>query len=355
MIDKVNARLRAGKVGVTIEQRGNKLYLVATLPPKPGSGKSRAYQQRIALGFNATPAGFRQAEIEAKKLGVQLIEGTFRWDKPVSEYTVLDAINSFEKEYFSSRGKNEQTKTTYRNYAHAFKLLPKNEIITPELMINAIKTTEPNTRSRQLTARSMAMLAKHLDLDLDIDKLKGNYSLKSVNPKELPSDADIQKYVNNFTYYPYKWAYGMLATFGLRPHEVFHVDHETLLNKGICHVLSGKTGEGLVWPLYPEWLDYFDLKNIAIPDTKASNNRDLGQLISKGFSRAKIPFSPYALRHSWARRAIEMGLDSQLAAKQMRHSHSIHTTVYSAWIDESVHQRAYDRILEDPNRIKPPV
>ena len=355
MLESVNARLKAGKVGVAIEQRGNKLYLVATLPPKPDSGRSRPYQQRIALGFNATNAGFRQAEIEAKKLGVQLIEGTFRWDKPVNEYTVLDAISSFEKEYFGTRGVNEQTKTTYRNYAHAFKLLPSNEIITVELMIQAIKTTEPNTRSRQLTARSMAMLAKHLELNLDISKLKGNYSLKSVNPKELPTDKEIQDSINLLSYYPYRWVYGMLATFGLRPHEVFHVDHETLLNKGICSVLRGKTGEGLVWPLYPEWLDYFDLKNIALPNTKAINNRDLGLLISRGFNRARIPFSPYALRHCWARRAIEMGLDSQLAAKQMRHSHHVHTTVYSAWIDENVHQRAYDRLLDNPNRIKPPI
>jgi len=354
VLDAINARLKAGKVGVRIEERGNKLYLVATLPPKPNSGRAKPYQQRLALGYNACTAGYRRAELDAKKLGVQIVEGTFQWEQPKNDYTVIEAIESFELEYFGERGRTDQTETTYRNYAHALKRLPKDRILTAELMIETIKTTEPNTRSRQLMVRSMKMLANHIGIELDTGKLAGNYGLHSVNPKTLPSDKEIQECVKLFSYYPYRWIYGMLATYGLRPHEVFHVDHDLLIKERICHVLTGKTGEGKVWPLYPEWFDYFGLINIDLPRTLATKNRDKGLLINRGFRRAQIPFSPYDLRHCWARRAIEMGLDSQLAAKQMRHSHSVHTTVYSAWIDDSVHQRAYDRIMDNPDRIKPP-
>ena len=162
MLDAINARLKAGKVGVRIEERGNKLYLVATLPPKTGSGKSKPYQQRLALGYNACTAGYRRAELDAKKLGVQIVEGTFQWEQPKNDYTVIEAIESFESAYFGERGRTDQTETTYRNYAHALKRLPKDRILTHELMIETIKTTEPNTRSRQLMVRSMKMLANHV-------------------------------------------------------------------------------------------------------------------------------------------------------------------------------------------------
>ena len=82
MLESLNARLKTGRIGVTVEQRGDYLYLVATLPPKPHSGKIRSHQQRIALGVRANPAGFKRAELEAKKLGVQLAEGSFTWGHP---------------------------------------------------------------------------------------------------------------------------------------------------------------------------------------------------------------------------------------------------------------------------------
>lgn len=354
MLDALNNRLKVGKIGVSVEQRGDRLYLVATLPPKPGSGKIRPYQQRIALGIRANPAGFKRAELEAKRLGVQLAEGSFTWNKPAGDVTVREAIAEFEKRYFTERERNPKTETTFSsNYAQLFKKLPLEEKLTHELLIEVIKRTEPNTRNRQLICRAYVALGKAFGIDLDIDKLKGDYGLKRVNPKTLPSDQVIQETVELFSYEPYQWVYGMLATFGLRPHEVFLIDPDVLIKDGICHVLDGKTGSGKVWPLYPEWLDFFDLKNIRQPNITAKVHRDYGARIGKAFNRNKIPFSPYALRHCWARRAIELGLDSQLAAKQMRHSHSVHVTIYSAWLDDLVHERAFKRILNNPDRVKP--
>ncbi len=69
-IEQANGRLKAANVGVAIEQSGNRLYLRATLPPKPGATRHEPYQQRISLssqGIRANPIGIKEAEAEARK------------------------------------------------------------------------------------------------------------------------------------------------------------------------------------------------------------------------------------------------------------------------------------------------
>jgi integrase len=354
---KVNQRLKAAKTKVTIEQRCERLNLIATLPPKPGSGKNKPYRQRIALGVYANPVGFKVAETEAKKLGIKLAEKTFAWPPLAENMTVEKAIAKFEKQYFTKRERNDKSETTYdTSYHYYFSKLDLSENISESLLLNCIHATKPNTRSRVLCCYAMKNLGAIADINIDITLLKGSYSPKEVNPRNLPSDSEIQKFVELIDDPAWRWVYGMMATFGLRNHEVFFIDHETLINQGICYVLEGKTTSGKVWPLYPEWLDFFSLQNIQVPvfERKTNQHREYGAAVSNKFKTMKIPFTPYALRHSWARRAIEMGLDSRLAAKQMRHSHSVHVQVYNAWLDDSIHQNAFNLILSNPNRPKPP-
>jgi integrase len=352
MLNSVNARLKAGKVKVQIEQRGEKLYLVATLPPKPNSDRTEPYQQRIALGINANSMGFKHAELEAKKLGVQLAEGSFAWEPKRDRITILEAIELFKEKYFVERGIDTKTKTTWSsNYGDAFKKLPNNKDLTPRILLDVIKSSDANTRSRQLMCQAFKALATEFDLELDVSKLKGNYSQKQVKPRLLPTDAEIEQLVKQFSYEPYRWAYGMMATYALRNHEVFLIDLDYLVETGICYVtekngLSSKSHSGKVWPLYPHWVDLFALKNVRVPNINGKSNRENGQRISRAFNRASIPFPPYNLRHCWARRSIELGLDSRLAAQQMRHSHQVHTSTYNAWLTESDHAKAWEKIRD---------
>jgi hypothetical protein len=69
-IAQANGRLKASWVRVTVQQTGDKLYLQATLPPKPDSEKTKPYQQRIALGIGAHVRGVSLAEKEARKVGL---------------------------------------------------------------------------------------------------------------------------------------------------------------------------------------------------------------------------------------------------------------------------------------------
>ena len=78
-IQPINDRLKAGKVGVSVQRRGERLCLRGTLPPRPGSTKDKAFRQEIYLGVYCNPAGFAYAENEAKLVGSLLAKREFSW------------------------------------------------------------------------------------------------------------------------------------------------------------------------------------------------------------------------------------------------------------------------------------
>ena len=80
-LEAVNQRLSDGRHRAKVIQRGNMLWLQATLPPKPGSGRPKLYQQKVSLGLPANENGFRRAEGEAQLLGSLLTTGKFDWSR----------------------------------------------------------------------------------------------------------------------------------------------------------------------------------------------------------------------------------------------------------------------------------
>lgn len=79
-IQQINTRLKAGKVGVSLQRRGNRLCLRGTLPPRPDSTKDRSFRQEIYLGVYCNSAGFTYAENEAKLVGSLLAKQKFSWE-----------------------------------------------------------------------------------------------------------------------------------------------------------------------------------------------------------------------------------------------------------------------------------
>ncbi|HLP88600.1 MAG TPA: hypothetical protein VK184_08435, partial [Nostocaceae cyanobacterium] len=77
-IEEVNKRLKDGRVGVAVCQRGDRLSLRATFPAKPGIDKP-PHQQYLSLGIYANPAGLQAAEAKAKEVGGLLAQGRFDW------------------------------------------------------------------------------------------------------------------------------------------------------------------------------------------------------------------------------------------------------------------------------------
>jgi|GEM_PF-4931012 len=78
-VETINERLRSAQVGVFVEQKGKRLYLRATLPPKPGSKKTKPHQQFVSLQIYANPAGLMRAEAEARKIGGLIACKEFDW------------------------------------------------------------------------------------------------------------------------------------------------------------------------------------------------------------------------------------------------------------------------------------
>lgn len=356
-INQANGRLRAANVGVTIERLGNRLYLKATLPPKPNSNKVRPHQQRIALGIHANPAGISIAEKEARKVGALLDCGEFSWVPYLGESaapatTVADWCQKFEAEF-----KDSVSEITWKTeYQAVFNWLPAEQPLTPELIRDAIDRTKPNSRNRRRYCISLGKLANFAGIQCDFKSLQGNYSAKQVDPRTLPTDEAIAQVWQSFKNPNWRWVYGMIATYGLRSHEVFYLDTQDFEagKSDMIVVLEGKTGGRLVWPFYPEWIEQFELRRRLLPTVIGQKHADYTNKVAKYFYRQKLPFTALDLRHCWAVRTLEFGLDVSLAAKQMGHSVKVHHETYHHWISGDVHQRAYKILLANPARPQPP-
>lgn len=355
-IAQANGRLKAAKVGIRIERQGDRLWLRGTFPPKPNAQFDKPKQQKFALGLNANPLGVKLAEAEARKVAALLACKEFSWTpylKDAAKPTSCgDWVQKFEKDYFVKRERNPKTETTWkRNYWEVLKRLPSEEPLTSEILKNLILGTAPDTRSRQNYAMVCNSFAKFANLGTDFSLYSGKYSPKKASPRDLPSDETIQEFYFKIPHPAWRWVYGAIATYGLRPHEVFHLDLKDL---PIATVIDGKTGARRIWACYPEWVDLFNLKNINVPNVTGKSNVELGSRINKALKRYGIPFKPSSLRHCWSARMLEFGLDTSLSAKQMGHSEDVHTEIYLHWLDDRHHQKAYDLLMQRSDRPKPP-
>ncbi len=360
-IKEANGRLR--NFGISIEQIGARLYLRATLPPKPESSKNHWHQQRINITLTNAD-GVKLAEKEAKLLRLKLDTKTFDWNDYLKSESqdktkkISDWIKEFEDDYFQRKQRNFKTESTWKiEYQTVFKILPDDEMLNTEILKQAILTTKPDTRTRKRFCLTLQLLAKFAGLDFNPNSYSGKYSYKSRQTRSLPTDKLILECYSNLNNSKWQWVFGMLATYGLRNHEVFFLDLEQLrAGNKIITVLAGKTGYRRIWPFHPEWFNSFGLSNVKIPDINLNrNNSAIGATVSQRFRRNDaIPFKVYDLRHAWAIRTLEYGIDISLAAKQMGHSLQVHSSLYHAWTSDQHHQRAFDLAINKGDRPMPP-
>ena len=358
-LKKINRRLKLAKVGVTIKQVGDRLYLRATLPPKPGETKPK--QRDLTLGIYANPAGLKRAEAEARKLGGQLACKEFSWEdwlkpeqKPIQLLGVL--IERFEKDYFSRRARTAKSETTWRTeYRTVFSQLPSDQPASAEILQDVILAkSEPDTRTRKRYCMVLGQFAKFAGIKLDVSRLAGSYSPSSVSPRDLMSDAEIVQWRQRIPNPAWKYVFGLMATYGLRNHEVFHIDFESLQQEpGILVVREGKTGSREVYPFYPEWWQQWQLWKVYLPKVSGRDNSALGMRVTQALKRYGF-LKPYNLRHAWAIRTLEFGLPIELAAAQMGHSLSVHSRIYHRWIKRDHHQRVFELLMNRSDRPLPP-
>lgn len=349
-IKKLNTRLRELNIGVSIRQKGRRLYLRSTLPPKPGSDRP-PHQQEISLGVYANPEGMEHAKQEALKLGAAIATKSFSWDlylcdRPTVSPLVKEWIQKYEHDYFNRRQRTAKSETTWdKDYRLTFAKLPQDEPLSVEVCLRVIGNTQPNSRARQRYVMALGSLCRFAGLDVNFHGLS-RYSPKDLKARDLPDDDLIVRSRNLIKDPGWQWVYGMLATYGLRPHEVFLIDVEAFLrvNPNVW-VTGGKTGARMIFPFPSSWWEEWELNYVQMPKLTAKNNSGYGARISRKFNQYKIPFKPYDLRHRWAIRTLELGLDRTLAAQQMGHSREVHDKIYHRWIAQEIHQKAFDQLI----------
>jgi integrase len=369
-IAKLNHRLKLAQMGLQIERRGQKLSLRGTLPPRPGSIRLNAHQQRISLNLPATAAGLKQAEQEVKIIAAQLIQNSFDWRPylPVAgggrlhQMDFPQKLAAFQQQFLSQehQGLPASLRTTWEAaYAPYLRKLAEVAQTQPTLTLAeaiyaAVQTTRSNSRSRQICCTALQSFADflHLELPIPLKTYWGSYSPSQTQARRLPSDSEIMTVFEQIPNPAWQFVYGVLAAYGLRNHEVFFCDYQALTQgqSAVIEVLAmTKTGSHSVWPFYPDWVDQFQLRQVKLPalqtDLTQTTLRRIGQQVNNQFRRYKIPFSPYDLRHAWAVRTIHFGLPDTVAARMMGHSVAIHTRTYHRWITYRDQQQAVDTAL----------
>jgi integrase len=348
-VTEANKRLKAGRVRVQMQVRGEKLCLQATLPPRPNSTRNVPHQQRIYLDVYATVAGIQFAEAEAKKVGALLDQHRFDWQPYLKESVPLiekRSLSELVQEFKADKLAQGISDRTWKDdYAEVLDKLPLDAELSTNTILDLVRSTEPNTRTRRRYCLALSALAKFAKLDIDLSQYIGNYSPSKVQPRDIPSDESIEEWYLKIPNPAWQWAFGMLATYGIRPGELLSLNFDDL---PILNVAGGKTGDRRVYPIYPEWFDYFSLADIKLLNISNSDQ------CSKQFRRYQVPFSPYDLRHAWAIRSMEFGLPIELAAAQMGHSMAVHSQTYHRWISDRHHARAYETIMLRPDRPRSP-
>ena len=338
-LSAVNDRLDRVKIRAT----GNKLYLRATLPLKPGQGKGRK-QQDIKTGCDNTPKGLITALGMARKLESQICDQTFDWTnwgiEPPEETAqksenIETLIQKFEEDFWNRKQKTISRADAYdRSYRHYFKRLPLDEPLTEKVLKEVLLKYPADTKSRETACRAFSALARFAGIEANLIPYKGTYRPGS---RAIPTDEQIIEIVDNCDNPAHRWIMGIMAAYGLRNHEIFSLDTSQLANPPhILRVLADtKTGDRIVYPVPADWPARWQLWDIYFPNWKidGKSNMQRGAKVTKIFRDRKIGFQPYSFRDRYAVRCAEMGIDSTIAAKWMGHSISIHFASYQKYID----------------------
>ena len=237
--------------------------------------------------------------------------------------------------------------------------LPLTNAPPPWLLEQVLESYPSASRGRQQCGTTLAALAgqQGISLPADWSERAGGYGLHVAQFRQLPHDQEILSWSERIPNPGWRLAYGLMATYGLRNHEIFFSDLSALASRGdrVIRVLpTSKTGEHQIWPFQPEWVDAFELPRLAdrtglLPpvrtDLRQTTLQQVGRRVAEQFRRYGLPLTPYDLRHAWAVRTIHLGLPDTVAARMMGHSVAIHTRTYHHWITRRDQQQAVDAAL----------
>jgi hypothetical protein len=341
-IDKANRGLNR----ITIERRGRTLALRGSLPTQPGEGRGNK-RRYVYLGVFANPEGVKVALAKAQRLESDLNMDRFNWadwQGSSSGVTVEKTAAEWAKEFGVIKAGAIKSGSFDSNYAGPLGSLPDKPLTEELLIAHVLGRSKANSWDRKNDCMVFGQLAKFAGLQVDFGAIRGKYEPRPVNSDDLPSDEDIEHIQQNISHPGWRWVYGMLAVYGLRPHEIFKIaDYEGIgTDTGKITILDdSKTGRRDVWPLPDKWRHDFNLAQVVMPNVnlEGCDNKQIGRKVSKNLKRYKVvSHIPYALRHAWAIRSAVMGVADSIAARWMGHSVAIHSKTYHSAINQLQHE-----------------
>ncbi|MBE7384456.1 MAG: hypothetical protein F6J95_023955 [Leptolyngbya sp. SIO1E4] len=355
-VDRAIAKANRGLNRIKIERRSRKLALRGSLPKKPSEGRGNK-QRYVALGIFANLDGIKVALAKAQRLESDLNMDRFKWAdwEKIGSGVGEKTADAWGKEFGTIKAGTVQASSYSANYEEPLDSLP-NKPLTEELLITHILSrSKPSTWKRKNDCMVFKQVAKFAGINVDFSDIRGNYKPKPVTADSVPADSDIEVIWESISNPGWKWVYGMLATYGLRPHEVFRIADTSKIasETGKITILEEtKTGMRDVWPLPNRWRSCFNLAEVVLPNIKIKgrDNQSIGERINQNLCNAKnrkIPHKPYALRHAWAIRSAVMGVPDSIAARWMGHSVAVHAETYHAAINQLQHEAIWRRANRD--------
>lgn len=360
-LKKLNQELKPFKVA--IEQRGGMLCLRATLPNKDGGGNK---QQRIPLGIPAILQFLKEAKAKALQLANEKSSGKFSWESwsqtektenILEKKQYIKDVERF-KEYVLGTGTTIDSWTS--TYSFSMKKIQNN--IDEKEIFRILASTPKNSYARLQDYKALSRLIRFLEIP--IKNLKDYRSSYKFKPRNIPSDEFIVNFVENFHKVPtrnkvaltWEWALKVCAAYGLRTSEIFFVSISDKYPYS-CKLSKGKTGPRIINPLYPEWVEKWQLWKHNCPYFNPSFTfkrlgryaaQTLKKYLNKNPELFPVHICFYDLRHAYAiRGSVKLRIPIRIMASFMGHSEKVHLETYSRWLSDSDAEKVYLEIINN--------
>ena len=310
--------------------KGN-LYLLARLPKKDGTG---VMPQRIPMRLPDTAANRRVVERRRAVLQRQIDTGTFVWSDWIDEdnkaITWQKAISMlYRKRVVLGRtGEN-----TWRvSYMGRLRQNDMNKAVTTQEVERWLNRWGKDSCSYKEAFYLGKDLCQLIAIDFPEMPIP-TYSKGRIT--DVPEDHEILEWITKAADHPeLAWAMGMMATYGLRPHELDECEFIDSKHR-LKIVDETKTGFRIVVPVPFDWVELLDLRNERRRVKTSTRVGATCQWLSTHRKKLGFPYVPYALRHAYAGRLWRFGgseLDIYTAARLMGHSVQTHERKYREWI-----------------------
>jgi len=315
---------------VSINTQKGRLYLLCRLPPR-NDQEAAVRQQRVALGLDDTPTNRKVAERRRVELQRQVDRGTFAWEdwvEPSQGVTWRKAIDLLYRKRVINGRTGESTWAI--SYMGRLRQLPMSTIVTSSGIKKALQKYQRASCSYKelyylLTDLCSLVPVKFPELPVP------TYGSKVSSP-DVPSDDYIVDFISKLES-DYAWSLGMIATYGLRPHEI---DQCKFLDKNRLEVADDtKTGARIVIPYPSDWVELFGLKSVKRHVPASAKKDSTSKWLSKQHEKHGFSYKTYSLRHAYAGRlwrARGSKLDIYTASRLMGHNVKEHERTYRAWI-----------------------